>query len=129
MRTSTIIIAAAMLVASACTETTGPNVSETPGYLISKVIVGPAIDTLYFDSADPNAGPQRLFLGIAIGKSGAVLNGVDFVWKSSNPAIVVINDDGLATAMGTGTVEITASADKVGKATLVVLPATTTSIP
>ena len=129
MRSKAVLFGAGLIVALACTETTGPNVSTIPGYLISKVLVGPGIDTLFLDPTDPAANPQQLFVGIALGKSGDVLDGVQFEWSSSNSAIVVINSDGLATAFGTGTVEITASADKVGKATLVVLPATTTSTP
>lgn len=127
MRSKAVLFGAGIMVALACTESTGPNVSTIPGYLISKVLVGPEIDTLFLDPTDPNGSPQRLFVGIAVGKSGEVLDGVQFQWTSSNNAIVVINSDGLATAFGTGTVEITASADKVGKATLVVLPATTTA--
>lgn len=128
MRSKAILFGAGIIVAMACTETTGPNVSDIPGYLISKVIVGPEIDTLFYDPTKPG-GAQRLFVGIAVGKGGDVLDGVEFRWTSSNNAIVVINSDGLATAFGTGTVEITASADKVGKATLVVLPAPVAVIP
>jgi hypothetical protein len=120
-----ILFGAAIIVTLACTETTGPNVSDVPGYLISRVLVGPEIDTLYLDPADPNV-TQRLFVGIAYGKNGSVLDGVQFDWSSSNEAVVVINPDGLATAFATGTVTITASADKVGRATLVVMPAPVT---
>jgi hypothetical protein len=122
VRMKPVFIGVGLFAVAACSEGTGPNVSDVPGYVISKVMVGPEIDTLYLDAADPNR-PQRLFVGIAVGKSGDVLNGVQFHWSSSNEALVVINSDGLATAFGTGTVEITASADKVGRATLVVLPA------
>ena len=122
MRSRAVLVSAAVLGVAACTETTGPNVSEFPGYLISKVIVGPQVDTLFFDPANPEP-VQRLFVGVAYGKGGEVLSGVRFHWESSNPAIVVINSDGVATAFGTGAVDITASADKVGRATLVVLPA------
>jgi hypothetical protein len=128
VRTKPVFLAAGLLIAAACSESTGPNVSDVPGYIISKVLVGPEIDTLYLDATDPNR-PQRLFVGIAVGKSGDVLNGVQFHWESSNEALVVIDSDGLATAFGTGTVEITASADKVGRATLVILPAAVPPVP
>ena len=128
MRIRAVVVAAGIITAVACAESTGPNFSDVPGYLISKVIVGPEIDTLFFDPNAPNS-PQRLFVGIAVGKNGDVLDGVHFQWTSSNNAIVVIDPDGLATAFGTGMVEITASADKVGKATLVVLPAPVAATP
>jgi hypothetical protein len=128
VRSKAILFGTTIIAAMACTETTGPNDSDVPGYLISRVIVGPEIDTLFLDPADPNSA-QRLFVGIAVSKGGDVIDGIQFHWTSSNNALVVINSDGLATAFGTGTVEITASADKVGKATLVVLPAPVPVIP
>lgn len=52
--------------------------------------------------------------------------GLRFAWRTSNPEVAVVDSNGVVTPLTTGTVEIRASADKVGTAELVILPATDT---
>jgi hypothetical protein len=49
-----------------------------------------------------------------------------FAWSTSDPSIAVVDSGGTVTPVRPGTVEVMASAHKVGKATLVILPATET---
>ena len=115
--TLTLLILAAL----GCTETTGPNISRLPGYLISAVYVSPSIDTIFIsDSIGPS--DRATFEALAIGKNGAPLADMLFVWGVSNPAVATVDSTGVVTPLSIGTVEVTASADKVGKATLVILP-------
>ncbi|HEX6315276.1 MAG TPA: Ig-like domain-containing protein [Gemmatimonadaceae bacterium] len=111
-----------VMVAS-CTETTGPNLSGVPGYLISEVRVSPSIDTIFVP--DTIRSSDRIaFSASAIGKNGAVIPAMTFVWSSSDPSIATVDSSGLVTPLRQGEVEISASADKIGNATLVILPAT-----
>jgi hypothetical protein len=110
---------------ASCDEATGPNLSNTPGYLISSVRIEPAADTIFIPPV-PRSFDRVSFSATAIGKSGNPINVSQFAWSSSNPAVATVNESGLVTPITTGTVEIRASADKIGRATLLIAPATMT---
>lgn len=101
----------------------GPNINSVPGYSISSVRVSPSTATMFVPDTI-RTSDRITFTAIAIGKSGGILSGVQFVWTTSDPSIAVIDSSGTVTPVTTGTVEISASAHKIGKATLVILPAT-----
>ena len=108
--------------AASCDDATGPNLSNTPGYLISSVRVEPELDTIFIPST-PRSFDRVAFTATAIGRNGNPLALSQFAWSSSNPAVATVDENGLVTPLTTGTVEIRASADKIGRATLVVRPA------
>ena len=115
----------ALLLGASCDDATGPNLSDVPGYLISSVRVEPGTDTI-FVPAIPRSFDRVVFSATAIGRNGNPLNVSEFAWSTSNPAVATVNESGVVTPLTTGTVEITASADKIGRATLLILPATMT---
>jgi uncharacterized protein YjdB len=123
MRVRCMVTLGVVVMAASCTETTGPNLSGVPGYLISAVEVSPSIDTLFVpDTIRPS--DRIAFTASAIGKNGAIIPVMTFAWSSSDPTIATVDSGGLVTPLRRGVVEISASADKIGSATLVILPAT-----
>ena len=65
-------------------------------------------------------GTQR-FVATAKASDGTVIGGVDFTWSSSNPAVVTIDNAGVATAVSAGTAMIRATGNGIASA-----PATVT---
>src|SRR5687768_9934280 len=125
MRVQLFRVATALLFVGACTEATGVNLSNVPGYLISEVRVSPSIDTIFV--FDPIRLSDRIsFTASATGKNGATLPSMTFAWSTSDPFVATVDSAGVVTPMSVGVVEISASADKIGRATLVILPATMT---
>lgn len=110
---------------ASCDVTTGPNLSNTPGYLISSVRIEPTADTIFIPAV-PRSFDRVTFTATAIGKNGNPINVSQFAWTSSNPAVATVDESGVVTPLTTGTVEIRASADKIGRATLLIKPATMT---
>jgi hypothetical protein len=110
---------------ASCDVSTGPNPSNTPGYLISSVRIEPVSDTIFIP-AIPRSFDRVAFKATAIGKNGSPLTISEFAWSTSNLAVATVDENGLVTPITTGTVEIRASADKIGKATLLIMPATMT---
>lgn len=108
---------------ASCNDSFGPNPSDVPGYLISSVHVSPTADTLFVPDTI-RSFDRVTFTASALGKSGGPLAISRFAWTTSDPAIAVVDEFGVVTPITTGTVEIQASADKIGRATLVILPAT-----
>jgi len=125
MRARSVFHALLLLGATSCTDATGPNLSDVPGYLISAVQVNPSVDTIFVTDTIHAADRVR-FTAFATGKNGALLPVSVFDWSTSDPSIATVDPDGVVTPRSVGTVEITASADKIGQATLVILPATMT---
>jgi hypothetical protein len=110
---------------ASCDAGTGPNPSDVPGYLISSVRIEPSSDTIFIP-AIPRSFDRVVFSATAIGRNGQPLNVSEFAWTSSNPAVATVSASGVVTPLTTGSVEIRASADKIGRATLLILPATMT---
>ena len=90
---------------------------------VSTVAVSPAADTLV-------TGDTLRLAAVAADANGHVVAGVDeFSWASSDTAVAVVDAAGLATGVGTGEVEITATSSGVtGRAELVVVPPAPTTV-
>lgn len=102
----------------------GPNISGVGGEAILDVRIQPTVDTIYIaDSA--RASDQVKLTAIAVGRTGAPIQVKGFVWRSSDPTVAHVDTAGVVTALALGTVEITASAYRVAKATVVILPEVT----
>jgi uncharacterized protein YjdB len=115
----------ALTLGASCDDTTGPNPSNIPGYLISSVRIEPVADTIFIP-ATPRSFDRVAFTATAIGRNGNPLSVSEFAWSSSNPAVATVDETGLVTPLTTGIVEIRASADKIGRAMLFIMPATMT---
>ena len=122
------IVLAFLVSVVACEEEFGPNPSDVPGYLISSVQVIPTVDTIFISDTIVSSD-QKLFIAVATGKNGAVLPDMRFAWWTSDPTIATVNEIGIVRPLRLGTVEVTASADKIGTATLVILPKPVVTIP
>ena len=114
--------APAMLVIALACDDAAVNLSGVPGYLISNVRVTPRVDTVFITDTI-RAADRVSFSATAIGKNGGTLGSMVFAWSSSDPSIATVDSAGTVTPRRLGVVEIEASADKVGRATLVILPA------
>ena len=100
----------------------GPNISNVDGTAIVSVRIQPSVDTILIP--DTVRASDRLQLrGVATGRTGGDITVDRFVWRSSDPTVARVDSFGLVTPVRTGSVEITASAYKVGTARVVVLPA------
>ncbi|MEO7964782.1 MAG: Ig-like domain-containing protein [Gemmatimonadaceae bacterium] len=111
-----------MSAVSCTSDETGPNVSGVDGTGIVEVRIQPAVDTMLIP--DTVRTSDRLTLkAIAIGRTGTDISVTKFVWRSSDPTVARVDTTGIVTPVKTGTVEITASAYRVGTAKIVILPA------
>lgn len=107
----------------ACEDEYGPNVSGVPGFDIRWVEVTPGVDTVFV--SDTIRASDRLVLqAAAYGVGSQRLPVGRFVWGTSDSSIAVVDSFGVVTPRRFGTVEISASATRIGKATVVVAPAT-----
>jgi len=127
MRHAAMIGALCVVCFTACSEETGPNVSGVPSLNITKVVVSPTLDTLFV--ADTLRSTDRLQMSAqVIGHTGTPISGAKVAWASSSPEVAVVTEDGVVIPTGYGSTVITASADKVAKATIVVMPAARTIV-
>ena len=114
--------AGAMAGLLACIADHGPNISGVDGAQISSVNIQPLADTLFIP--DTVRATDRLQLvAIATATTGATVKNLRYVWVSSDTSIARVDSIGLVTPIRTGTVAITASAARIGTATVVILPA------
>ena len=118
-----VLAVLSLLVVSSCDDSTGPNLNNISGLSISSVRVFPSSATIFVPDTI-RVSDRITFAAVAIGKNGAVLSGIRFAWSSSDESIAVVDSGGTVTPVRTGTVEISASAHKIGTARLVILPAT-----
>ena len=121
MRRAVLLVATPLLLAASCEDIGAPNISGVPGYLISSIRITPAIDTIFIPDTI-TVLDQVAFTATAISKNGATIPNMAFVWTVSNDALASIDADGVLTPKSTGTVFVTATADKTAHATLVILP-------
>lgn len=112
------LLVAAVAVA-ACDEG-GPNISGVDPISIQRIELEPAIDTAYVGDTIAVAD-SRPYTATAIGRTGAPLQPLRYVWESSVPEVATVDDDGMVRPVGLGTTTITASAGKQAEAVLVVL--------
>jgi hypothetical protein len=120
MNRSLMLLVNVSVLATACDD--APNISGLPGYAISSVRIVPSVDTIFVAGTFLETDRVQ-FTALAESRTGALLDGLRYVWSTSDPGIATIDSAGVATARAHGTVEITASAYKVGHATLFILPA------
>lgn len=112
-----------MLAATSCIDTTGVNLNDVPGFMIGDVRITPSVDTIFVTDTI-RASDRITFSAIATGRNGGILPSMTFAWSTSDPSIATIDSSGTVTPRALGVVEIIASADKIDRATLVILPAT-----
>jgi hypothetical protein len=118
-------IAALMLVAGCAEEDTGPNVSGVETIAITSVKIFPSLDTMFI--ADTISASDRLQLNAtAFGRTLTPLQVNRFIWQSSDISVIDVDSAGMVVPVSPGTAVVTASAGKVGRATIVVVPATVT---
>ena len=112
------------LMLTACEDGTGPNLNDNvPGYSITSVRVFPPSAVIFVpDTIRPS--DRITFVAVALSKGGGVLENLSYVWTSSDPSIAIVDSIGTVTPIRPGTVQISASAHKIGTATLVIAPAT-----
>jgi peptidoglycan/xylan/chitin deacetylase (PgdA/CDA1 family)/uncharacterized protein YjdB len=60
-----------------------------------------------------NTGGTQQFSALATDQNGLAMSGVVFTWSSSDSAVATIDANGLATGVGTGTTQVSASAQGV----------------
>jgi len=75
----------------------------------------PAVTTINVMPGDVsiNTGGTQQFSALATDQNGLAMSGVAFTWTSSDPTVATIDANGLATAVGDGTTQISASAHGV----------------
>ena len=75
----------------------------------------PAVTVIHVVPEDTsiNTGGTQQFSALATDQNGLAMSGVVFTWTSSDPTVATINANGLATGVGAGTTQISASAQGV----------------
>ena len=91
----------------------------TVAQLATEVRVTPEVDTLA-------VGDMLRLTAVALDANGHEVEDTDYLWSTSNPTAVTVDDTGLVTAVGPGTGDIKAQATRgganyVGTATITVL--------
>jgi uncharacterized protein YjdB len=114
--------------AAKCTDEYGPNISGLNPLSVFEVRIEPRLDTIAIP--DTVRGTDQLMLHAVALRPAFTADGresfysdVRFVWTSSDPTIAIVDSFGVVTPVRPGAVEITASAGKVGHATVVIVPA------
>ena len=79
----------------------------TVAQLATEVRVTPEADTLA-------VGDMLRLTAVALDANGYVVEDTDYIWSTSNPTAVMVDDTGLVTAVGRGTATIRARATRAG---------------
>lgn len=119
------LLSCSLLIAALAGCEDGPNVSGVDGFLIASVDVTPGFATIFVPDTI-RVSDRVQFQAQATAKDGSPLDLSRFVWRTSDPTVAVVDSFGLVRPIRYGTVEITASATRIGRANLVILPATDT---
>lgn len=127
MNAKRVIGALTFLLVASCGDETGPNISGVQGISILEVEVSPPTLTILVADTITEADLVQ-FSATARGRSGAIVPAERFAWRSSDPSIALVDGNGVVLPVRPGTVTIEAAAHKIGKATLVILPATETIV-
>ncbi|MDX1646768.1 MAG: Ig-like domain-containing protein [Longimicrobiales bacterium] len=103
---------------AACDPTTGPEEQQEEQSVVASVSVSPEVATIV-------PGQRQQFTATAHDGDGREIPGISFTWSSSDPTIASVDDNGLATGVTDGTVQVSADVGDqgpTGSATLVVEP-------
>ena len=114
-------VAAVSMVLAGCPETLGPNISGIPAMGIGSIRVTPEVVTITLPDSTKKASTV-VFAALALNRVGVAIKSLPLVWQSSNASVAVVDSSGVATPLRPGTSTISASAGRVGRATLVVFP-------
>ena len=110
------------ILCAACSAETGPNISGVPAFDIRRVEVSPMVDTIFIP--DTVRATDRLqFTAKAFGLGSEVLPVNRYVWGAEDTTIAVVDSFGVVTPRRVGSTKISASATRIGEATIVILPA------
>lgn len=109
------------------------NVTAASGAITSAAVAitvtPPPVASVSVSPASPSIqeGATEQFTAAASDAKGNAISGASFTWASSNTAVATINSSGLATSVGAGTTNITATAGGVTSSAdvLTVTPAST----
>lgn len=121
MRRTTLAGVVVLVVGAGCSDERGPNISGLDDYAITRVVVQPTVDTILI-SEQVTPSDQVTMRAVAMSRIGSPVNNLRYVWTSSDPSVAVVDSGGVVRAVGLGTAEISASAAKIGKATVAVMP-------
>jgi peptidoglycan/xylan/chitin deacetylase (PgdA/CDA1 family)/uncharacterized protein YjdB len=85
----------------------------------------PAVNSIHIAPGDSsiNPGGMQQFSALATDQNGLTMSGVLFTWTSSDPTVATIDANGLATGVGVGTAQISASAQGVSSNTVSLIDA------
>ncbi len=110
-RSSRAVAVAAAALALACS-----GDSTSPNGAVASVTLSP-------DTGSVPVGASMTLHATVTGANGAPVNGQQVFWNTGNAAVATVSDAGVVTGVGTGQVQIAASAaGKSGIATITVLP-------
>jgi alpha-tubulin suppressor-like RCC1 family protein len=116
------VMGLAAIVVVGCSEESGPNISGVAAFDIRRVEVSPLVDTVFIPDT-VRATDRRQLTARAFGLGSQVLPVNRYVWTSADTTVALVNEDGVVIPRKLGTVEISASATRIGRATVVILPA------
>jgi Regulator of chromosome condensation (RCC1) repeat/Bacterial Ig-like domain (group 2) len=117
-----LLVVFTTILLGACDDKSGPNLSGIDSRQINSVKIEPQADTVLI--ADTiRLSDRKQLRAIARNDAGAVMPVKRFVWQTSDTTVAVIDSLGILTPRKIGQVQISASAARVGSATIVILPA------
>lgn len=101
-----IVVWVATVMLDGCAGSSQGNGSNSGSAAVASITVSPSAPSVALNGS-------KQFSATAKDGNGNAVSGVTFKWASSATSVATINGSGLATAAGTGTTQITASADGV----------------